>query len=122
VRDQPRGPVRRRGCQVQRNGRCWHKRDVTDDVSTDAELVLKLRIRPELIGVLYERHAVPVYRFLARRCDSAAADDLLSEVFLAALSARSGSSPMKVAARCPGCTALRAMCRAVTFVSAEGDG
>ncbi len=47
-----------------------------------------LRTRPELMGVLYERHAAAVYRYLARRSEPAVADDLLSEVFVAALSGR----------------------------------
>ena len=47
------------------------------------------RRRPELMGVLYERHAQAVFRYLARRAGSAAAEDLLSEVFSAALSASS---------------------------------
>ena len=46
------------------------------------------RDRPELIGPLYERHAPAVYRFLSRRAGSAAAEDLLSEVFVAALQVR----------------------------------
>lgn len=66
----------------------WHKRDVTEDPGSDAELLTALRTRPELMAVLYERHAEAVYRFLARRSEPAAAEDLLSEVFVAALGAR----------------------------------
>jgi len=40
------------------------------------------------MGVLYERHAASVFRYLARRAGSQAAHDLLSEVFVAAVSAR----------------------------------
>ena len=38
--------------------------------------------------MLYERHAPAVFRFLSRRAGPAAAEDLLSDVFVAALQAR----------------------------------
>jgi RNA polymerase sigma factor (sigma-70 family) len=41
------------------------------------------------MGVLYERHAPAVFRYLARRAGPPAAEDLLSEVFVAALSVSS---------------------------------
>jgi RNA polymerase sigma-70 factor (ECF subfamily) len=41
------------------------------------------------MGVLYERHAPAMFRYLARRAGPPAAEDLLSEVFIAALSASS---------------------------------
>ena len=43
---------------------------------------------PESMGVLYERHAPAVFRYLARRAGPSAAEDLLSEVFIAALDGR----------------------------------
>lgn len=61
---------------------------MTDDERSDTDLLTELRLRPELIGVLYERHAGAVYRFLARRVGSELAEDLLSEVYLAALATR----------------------------------
>jgi RNA polymerase sigma-70 factor (ECF subfamily) len=61
---------------------------VTDHERSDGTLLAGLRYQPELIGPLYERHAPAVYRFLSRRAGSAAAEDLLSEVFVAALQAR----------------------------------
>jgi RNA polymerase sigma factor (sigma-70 family) len=61
---------------------------VTDDERSDGLLLAGLRDQPELIGELYERHAPAVFRFLARRAGPPAAEDLLSEVFVAALSAR----------------------------------
>jgi len=54
---------------------------------SDRELLAGLPRQPELMGVLYERHAVSVFRYLARRAGPLAAEDLLSEVFIAALSA-----------------------------------
>jgi RNA polymerase sigma factor (sigma-70 family) len=60
---------------------------MTGDSCSDSELLAGLPRRPELMGVLYERHARAVYRYLARRAGPPAAEDLLSEVFITALSA-----------------------------------
>jgi RNA polymerase sigma factor (sigma-70 family) len=54
----------------------------------DSEILASLPGQPELMGVLYERHAPAVFRYLARRAGSPAAEDLLSEVFIAALAGR----------------------------------
>lgn len=54
----------------------------------DDELLVLSRTRPDLLGVVHERHAPAVFRFLARRVGAPAAEDLLSEVFVAAVSAR----------------------------------
>jgi RNA polymerase sigma-70 factor (ECF subfamily) len=62
---------------------------MTGDPRSDGELIAGLPRRPELMGVLYERHAPAVFRYLARRAGPPAAEDLLSEVFIAALSASS---------------------------------
>ncbi len=62
---------------------------MTGDPRSDGELIAGLRRQPELMGVLYERHAPAVFRYLARRAGLPAAEDLLSEVFIAALSASS---------------------------------
>ena len=62
---------------------------MTGDSRSDGELRAGLPGQPELMGVLYERHAQAVFRYLARRAGTAAAEDLLSEVFIAALSASS---------------------------------
>lgn len=61
---------------------------MTDHERSDRQLLAGLPEQPELIGVLYERHAPAVFRFLSRRAGPAAAEDLLSEVFVAALQAR----------------------------------
>jgi RNA polymerase sigma factor (sigma-70 family) len=73
---------------MQRFRRSGHRSDVGADERSDADLLAGLRLQPQLMGVLYERHAVAVYRFLARRAGHAVAEDLLSEVFVAALGAR----------------------------------
>jgi RNA polymerase sigma-70 factor, ECF subfamily len=62
---------------------------MTGDPRSDGELIAGLPRQPELMGVLYERHAPAVFRYLARRTGPPAAEDLLSEVFIAALSASS---------------------------------
>ena len=62
---------------------------MTGDPRSDGELIAGLPRQPELMGVLYERHAPAVFRYLARRAGLPAAEDLLSEVFIAALSASS---------------------------------
>jgi RNA polymerase sigma-70 factor (ECF subfamily) len=62
---------------------------MTGDLCSDGELLAGLPCHPELMGALYERHAQAVFRYLARRAGPAAAEDLLSEVFIAALSASS---------------------------------
>ena len=59
---------------------------MTGDLRSDSELLAGLPRQPELVGVLYERHARAVYRYLARRAGPPAAEDLVSEVFAAALS------------------------------------
>jgi DNA-directed RNA polymerase specialized sigma24 family protein len=62
---------------------------MTADPGSDRELIAGLPRQRELMGVLYERHAPAVFRYLARRAGAPAAEDLLSEVFIAALSASS---------------------------------
>ena len=61
---------------------------MTGDQRSDSELLAGLPRQPERMGELYERHAPAVFRYLARRASPAAAEDLLSEVFIAALNAR----------------------------------
>jgi RNA polymerase sigma-70 factor (ECF subfamily) len=61
---------------------------MTGNQWSDSELLASLPRQPELMGVLYERHALAVFRYLARCAGPAAAEDLLSEVFVAALDAR----------------------------------
>lgn len=61
---------------------------MTGDQRSDSELLAALPHQPQRLGELYERHAPAVFRYLARRAGPAAAEDLLSEVFTAALAAR----------------------------------
>jgi RNA polymerase sigma-70 factor (ECF subfamily) len=55
---------------------------------SDSEILARLPRQPELMGVLYERHALAVFRYLARRAGPGTAEDLVSEVFVAALDGR----------------------------------
>ena len=56
---------------------------------TEARLIeLARNDSREAIGVLYERHAPSVHRFLVRRVGAAPAEDLLAEVFVAAVAGR----------------------------------
>lgn len=55
---------------------------------TDDELLARALTQPREMGALYERHAVAVYRFIARRAGPSAAEDLVGDVFVAALEAR----------------------------------
>ncbi len=54
----------------------------------DADLLRQARVRPDVFAALYERHAPSVHAYLRRRVGPAPADDLLGEVFAAALGAR----------------------------------
>ena len=59
-----------------------------DNELPDIDLLARARTEPEVLGVIYERHAAAVFRYLARRVGSSAAEDLLGEVFAAAVAAR----------------------------------
>lgn len=61
--------------------------------TSDTELLIRSRTDPEAIGILYGRHAVAVHSYVARRAGQAVADDLLSEVFVAAVQSRRRVKP-----------------------------
>lgn len=61
---------------------------MTGEEASDTDLLVLSRTRPEMLGVVYERHAPAVYRYLGRRVGVGAAEDLLGEVFVAAVAAR----------------------------------
>jgi RNA polymerase sigma factor (sigma-70 family) len=61
---------------------------VTPDERSDGDILRLSRVQPELLGTIYERHAAAVFRFVARRVGPAAAEDLLGDVFIAAVAAR----------------------------------
>jgi RNA polymerase sigma-70 factor (ECF subfamily) len=78
---------------LQRWTRHAHRRGVRPDDLSDADVLSQARVRPDLMGVVYERHARSVHRYLSRRVGTAAADDLLGDVFVAAVEARQRVQP-----------------------------
>ena len=63
------------------------------DAGSDAEHVRASLQDPRRFAVLFERHAAPVHRFLARRAEPASVDDLLSETFVTAFRTRHNYDP-----------------------------
>lgn len=61
---------------------------MTDDELPDGELLSMAATRPDVLGVIYERHAASVFRYLARRVGAPVAEDLLGQVFEGAVGAR----------------------------------
>lgn len=55
---------------------------------TDDELLARSKLRPDVLGLLYERHFSAVYRYLARRVGHGHAEDLVGDVFVAAVESR----------------------------------
>jgi len=55
---------------------------------TDAAVIERSRLEPELFAVLFDRHAAFIHRYVNRRAGREAADDLAAETFLAAFSKR----------------------------------
>jgi len=58
------------------------------DAVSDAALMARSATEPECFAALFDRHAPILYRYIARRLGSAAADDLVSEAFLIAFQRR----------------------------------
>jgi RNA polymerase sigma factor (sigma-70 family) len=62
--------------------------DVRMSEVVDAELIVGSRVSPELFAVLFDRHAVAIHRYVARRLGTTEADDLLGQTFLLAFERR----------------------------------
>ncbi|HXN63647.1 MAG TPA: RNA polymerase sigma factor [Acidimicrobiales bacterium] len=60
----------------------------SESTSTDAVLIGQSVVDPESFTLIVERHATPVFRYLASRVDRSVAEDLLSDVFHAAFKSR----------------------------------
>ena len=58
--------------------------------TSDATCIAESRLDPQRFAVVFERHAGVIHRFLSRRVESAAVDDMLSETFVAAFRTRAG--------------------------------
>jgi RNA polymerase sigma-70 factor (ECF subfamily) len=55
---------------------------------TDAELIAASRDSPDEFALVFDRHAVAIHRYIARRLGTAEADDLLGQTFLLAFERR----------------------------------
>jgi RNA polymerase sigma-70 factor (ECF subfamily) len=60
----------------------------SQESADDASLIEQSRHEPEAFAGLYDRHAAPIHRYVARRLGGQAADDLVAETFLAAFRQR----------------------------------
>ena len=60
---------------------------------SDADIIARSVRAPEIFGAIFDRHAVAVHRFVARRSDRETADDLLSDVFATAFRHRDRFDP-----------------------------
>lgn len=65
----------------------------------DAALIAQSLRAPERFGVLFDRHAPAIYRYIARRLGRDTADDLVAETFLAAFRQRGRYGPAHADAR-----------------------
>lgn len=57
-------------------------------MSTDNEIIARSRAAPAAFAELHERHHLLIHRYVARRTNSAIADDVMSETFLVAFEER----------------------------------
>jgi RNA polymerase sigma-70 factor, ECF subfamily len=62
--------------------------DADPGVGDDAALIARSLHAPEWFGVLFDRHAPAISRYIARRLGPDAADDLVAETFLVAFARR----------------------------------
>ncbi|MFF7634414.1 RNA polymerase sigma factor [Kitasatospora sp. NPDC008050] len=62
--------------------------DAPMQLGTDAAVIDESLTVSERFGEIYDRHALAIHRYLARRVGTAVADDLTSETFLAAFRVR----------------------------------
>lgn len=62
--------------------------DASPATSDDAALIARSLHAPECFGVLFDRHAPAIGRYIARRLGPDAADDMVAETFLAAFRRR----------------------------------
>jgi RNA polymerase sigma-70 factor (ECF subfamily) len=70
-----------------------------DIVVDDATLIAQSLRAPDRFGVLFDRHASAIYRYIARRLGRDAADDLAAETFLVAFRQRGRYDPAHADAR-----------------------
>jgi RNA polymerase sigma factor (sigma-70 family) len=68
--------------------RRMYDRAASGSATTDAALIGRSVVDPECFTSIVERHATPVFRYLASRVDRSDAEDLLADVFHAAFASR----------------------------------
>jgi RNA polymerase sigma factor (sigma-70 family) len=68
-------------------------------VADDATLIAQSAGTPDRFGVLFDRHAPAIYRYIARRLGRDTADDLVAETFLVAFRHRGRYDPAHADAR-----------------------
>lgn len=69
------------------------------EAGDDATLIARSLAAPECFGVLFDRHAPAIHRYIARRLGPDAADDLVAETFLVAFRRRGHYDPIHTDAR-----------------------
>jgi RNA polymerase sigma factor (sigma-70 family) len=57
-------------------------------VSSDSEIILRSHDDPSAFGILFDRHAANIHRYVARRTNATVADDVMAETFLVAFERR----------------------------------
>lgn len=67
--------------------------------TTDGEVFASSVDRPEMVSVIFDRHARALLSYLTRRLGAADAEDILSEVFVIALERRESFDPEVTSAR-----------------------
>lgn len=63
------------------------------DVTTDGAVIRRSLDEPQAFGLLFDRHAAVIHRFIARRSTDAVADDVVGETFLRAFERRHRFDP-----------------------------
>ena len=76
-------------------------RGMATNVPSDFELVNSASESLDWIGILFDRHAPAVHRYLSRRVGRSSADDLLGDVFLVAIDARTRVRPHSTGSALP---------------------
>src|SRR5439155_14595260 len=90
-----------------------------DEARSDAEIVARTYLHPELFGLLFDRHFATVYRYLERRVGRDDADELSGEVFRIAFEQRARFRPC-TRAHSPGSTGSPRTCSSSTGVASLG--
>jgi RNA polymerase sigma factor (sigma-70 family) len=82
--------------QEQRHALTTGLRPVTaaaEKVVADAEVIRRSLAEPEFFGLIFDRHAAAIHRYLSRRIGTVQADDLMAETFLIAFRGRDRYDP-----------------------------